>query len=142
MLANYAYDSLSRRSSVTFGNGVVQAFTYDPVTRLATHTNNLAATVNDLTQTFAYNTASQISSVTRSNDLYAWTGHANDNLSSTVNGLNQITNVGVKTITHGARGNITALGTNRLTGCRSMNHDPVHFQFCLSKEEGDAFKLK
>ena len=29
-----------------------------------------------------------------------------------------------------------------LTGCRSMNHDPVHFQFCLSKEEGDAFKLK
>jgi hypothetical protein len=38
--------------------------------------------------------ASQISSVTRSNDLYAWTGHTNANLSSTPNGLNQIGNVG------------------------------------------------
>ena len=111
VLATYQYDSLSRRSSLTFGNGVVQGFTFDPVSRLATHSNDLASTANDLTQTFAYNPASQIGSVTRSNDLYAWTGHTNDNLSSTANGLNQIGNVGAKSITHDAKGNITAVGT-------------------------------
>ena len=111
VLATYQYDSLSRRSSLTFGNGVVQGYTFDPVSRLATQTTDLASTANDLTQTFAYNPASQIGSVTRSNDLYAWTGHTNDNLSSTANGLNQIGNVGTKTITHDAKGNITAVGT-------------------------------
>ncbi len=56
---------------------------------------DLAATANDLTQTFSYTPASQIGSVTRSNDLYAWTGHTNDNLGSTPNGLNQIANVAI-----------------------------------------------
>jgi len=115
VLATYQYDSLSRRSSVTFGNGVVQGFTYDPVTRLATQTNDLASTASDLTQTFAYNPASQIASVTRSNDLYAWTGHFNQNDASTANGLNQIGNVGVKTITHDTKGNITGVGTDAYT---------------------------
>jgi RHS repeat-associated protein len=112
VLATYQYESLSRRSSVTFGNGVVQGFSYDNASRLATQTNDLAATANDLTQTFSYNPASQISSVTRSNDLYAWTGHANQDDGSTPNGLNQIANVGAKTVTHDSKGNITAVGTD------------------------------
>ncbi len=115
VLATYQYDSLSRRSSLTFGNGVVQSYTFDPVSRLATQTNDLASTANDLTQTFAYTPASQIGSVIRSNDLYAWTGHSNGNLSSTPNGLNQITNVGAQAITHDAKGNITAVGTQTYT---------------------------
>jgi RHS repeat-associated protein len=111
VLATYQYDSLSRRSSVTFGNGVVQNYTYDNAARLATQTNDLASTANDLTQTFAYNPASQISSVTRSNDLYAWTGHTNQNESSNPNGLNQITTYGAKSVTWDARGNMTAFGS-------------------------------
>jgi RHS repeat-associated protein len=137
VLATYQYDSLSRRSSVTFGNGVVQNYTYDPVTRLATQVTDLASTANDLTQTFAYNPASQITSVTRSNDLYAWTGHYNQNDSSTANGLNQIGNVGLtKTVTYDNRGNITAVGTdtygyaseNFLTsgpGGAALGYDPM-----------------
>ena len=87
-------------------------------------TNELASTANDLTQTFSYNPASQISSVTRSNDLEvyperrrrrrrrAWTGHFNQDAGSTPNGLNQIANVGAKTVTHDTKGNITAVGTD------------------------------
>jgi len=136
VLATYQYDSLSRRSSVTFGNGAVQNYTFDPVTRLATQITNLAATANDLTQTFAYNPASQISSVTRSNDLYAWTGHFNQNDGSTANGLNQIANAGAKTVTHDTKGNITAVGTDAYTyssenqlktgpGSAALSYDPM-----------------
>jgi len=79
--------------------------------RSASSRRYAGATANDLTQTFAYNPASQIASVTRSNDLYAWTGHFNQNDPSTANGLNQVGNLGSKTITHDTKGNITAVGT-------------------------------
>lgn len=39
LLATYAYDNLGRRTSVTFGNGVVQSNTFDAVSRLATLTS-------------------------------------------------------------------------------------------------------
>ena len=86
----------------------------------------LSSTANHLTQSFSYNPASQIGSLTRSNDLYAWTGHTNENLSSTPNGLNQITNVGAKSVTHDGRGNITAVGTDsRRRGSRRVR--PINF---------------
>ena len=115
VLATYQYDSLSRRSSLTFGNGVVQNFTYDSASRLASLSNNLSGTTNDLSATFAYNPASQIASTTRTGDAYAWTGHANQNDSSTPNGLNQVTNYGAKTITHDSKGNITGIGADTYT---------------------------
>jgi YD repeat-containing protein len=58
VLATYAYDNLGNRTSVTFGNGAAQAFSYDPVSRLSQLTNNLSGTANDLSATFAYNPAS------------------------------------------------------------------------------------
>lgn len=50
---------------MTFGNGSVQSYAYDGASRLGTHTTDLAATANDLTQSFSYNPASQIASGTR-----------------------------------------------------------------------------
>jgi YD repeat-containing protein len=35
VLADYAFDDLGRRTSVTYGNGAVQSYTFDPVSRLA-----------------------------------------------------------------------------------------------------------
>ena len=79
MLATFAYDDLGRRTSLTRGNGTVQSYGYDAVSRLATLTNDLAGTTNDLTPTFAYNPASaDRDSTVRTDDLYAWTGHATD----------------------------------------------------------------
>lgn len=115
VLATYAYDDLGRRTGVTFGNGSAQAYGYDPVSRLASLTNDLANTANDLSVTFAYNPASQIASTVRTGDAYAWTGHYNENRTGTANGLNQLTAVGTKALTHDARGNVTAFRTRAFT---------------------------
>ena len=136
VLATYAYDDLGRRTGLTFGNGAVQAYSYDPVSRLASLTNDLSGTGSDLSQTLAYNPASQITSAVRTGDAYAWTGHFNENKAGTPNGLNQLTQVGAKALTHDARGNVTAFGTKSftyssenllLTGPNgtSLGYDPV-----------------
>lgn len=87
VLATYAYDDLGHAKSLTFGNGVVQAYTVDAVSRLASLTNNLTGTANDLTATFAYNPASQIKSTMRTGDVYAWTGHGSGSTASVANGF-------------------------------------------------------
>ncbi len=114
VLASYAYDAIGRRTSVTFGNGSVQSFGYDAASRLDTLTNNLggAATTHDLTQTFSYNPAGQIASVSRSNDAYAWSNHYNVDRGYTLDGLNRIASIGATSFSYDGRGNLTSDGTN------------------------------
>jgi YD repeat-containing protein len=73
VLASYTYDNAGRRDLVTFGNGAVQDFTFDAAQRLQSLTNDLSGTASDLTQSFTYNPAGQIGSITRTNptDAYA-----------------------------------------------------------------------
>jgi YD repeat-containing protein len=111
ILAAYAYDNLGRRTSLTYGNGVVQSATFDAVSRASVLTNNLTGTVNDQSVTFTYNPASQIGSLTKTNDAYAWNGHYNVDRPYTANGLNQLTAAGVLALTYDARGNLTASGS-------------------------------
>ena len=136
VLATYAYDDLGRRTGLTFGNGATQSYGYDPVSRLASHANDLAGTANDLSQTFARNPASQIASQVRTGDAYAWTGHFNQNVAGAANGLNQLTSVGPKTLSHDSKGNVTAFGTRSFTyssenllvtgpGSTTLAYDPV-----------------
>jgi hypothetical protein len=61
---------------------------------------------------FTLNPAGEIATNTRSNDIYAYTGHANANVTGTANGLNQLTSVGGVSNSHDARGNVSAIGTN------------------------------
>ena len=100
---------LQRRTAVANGNGTTSSSTsFDPVSRLASLTHDLAGTLNDLTVTIsAYNPASQIVTQSRSNDLYAWTGHGNGSTDTVTNGLNQLATVGGVAATHDARGNLT-----------------------------------
>jgi RHS repeat-associated protein len=138
VLAAYAYDSVGRRSSVTYGNGSVQSFGYDAASRLSTLTNNLngSGTAHDLTQTFNYNPAGQIASVTRSNDAYAWQAHYNVDRSYAMDGLNRIMNVGSTAFAYDGRGNLTSDGTNSFTytsenllksgpGGATLGYDPL-----------------
>jgi YD repeat-containing protein len=90
VIASLAYDGLGRRESLTLGNGVATFYEYDPVSRLDELRLDFAGSANDLTSSFLYNPASQIVSTTRSNDAYAWTGHANGTTSTTADGRNQI----------------------------------------------------
>lgn len=117
VLATYAFDNVGRQSSVTFGNGSVQSFTYDAASRLSTLTNNLngGATTHDLTQTFNYSPAGQIASVTRSNDAYAWQAHYNVDRNYIADGLNRIMSAGGVGFSYDARGNLTSDGTNSFT---------------------------
>lgn len=137
VLATYGYDDLGRRTSLTFGNGESASYSYDAVSRLSQLVRNLggSVTTNDLTLTFAYNPASQISSTNRSNDLYAWTGHGNGTTSTTADGLNRIASWN-GTLTYDSRGNLASDGTlsysydseNRLADTSSTipyHYDPL-----------------
>ena len=135
VLAAYAYDNLGRRTSMTYGNGDVTAYAYDPVSRLSSLVNDLAGTASDQTTSFSYNSASQISQVTRGNDSYAWTGHYNVDRLTTYNGLNEIMTSGARSFGYDGRGNLTSDGTrtfgytseNRLAAAGSavVTYDPV-----------------
>jgi RHS repeat-associated protein len=138
VLATYAFDNLGRRTSVTFGNGSVQSFAYDPASRLATLTNDLggSTTTHDLTQTFNYSPAGQITNATRSNDAYAWQAHYNVDRSYVADGLNRIMNVGSTAFGYDGRGNLTSDGTGSYSytaenmlaigpGGAALSYDPV-----------------
>ena len=71
---------------------------------------SLAGTTQDLSLTFGYNPAGQITSRTSSNDAYAFTQSYNVDRSYTTNGLNQYTQTGSIAPTYDARGNLTQAG--------------------------------
>ena len=115
VLATYAYDAQDRRSSVTFGNGAVQTYGFDNLQQLASLTNDLSGTTNDLSVTLTNSPGKQIASTVRTGDTYAWTGHVATNRNYTSNGLNQYTASGSVTPTYDVRGNLTSAGTTTYT---------------------------
>jgi RHS repeat-associated protein len=114
-LGTYAYDDLGRRTTLTRGNGVVTSFGYDNASRLTSLASDLAGTAYDLTLGFGYNPASQITSTTRSNNLYSWTGATNVARNYTSNGLNQYSANTSTAFGYDARGNLTSSGSNLYT---------------------------
>jgi len=108
VLATFGYDDLGRRISLTYGNGAATTYAYDAVSRLATLTNDLTGTADDLTiGPMSYSPASQIMSQARSNDAFAWTGHGLGSTAGVANGLNQLTSIGGSATTHDTKGNLT-----------------------------------
>jgi YD repeat-containing protein len=136
VLATFGYDDLGRRTSLTRGNGTITSYGYDPASRLTSLAQDLAGSAYDLSLTFSHNPALQIVSNTRSNDLYAWTGHGSGTTGAIVNGLNQLTVQGATALSHDARGNMTFDGSrsfghtaeNRMTtinGALLLAYDPL-----------------
>jgi YD repeat-containing protein len=139
VIAAFTYDTRGRRASLVRGNGVVTNYNYDPASRLATLAHDLAGSSFDLSLGFTYNPAGQILSNTRSNDLYSHTLTPVGTITSTPNGLNQLTVHAGAAATHDARGNLTAEGgrtfsyssENLLTGftghgrIMSWTYDPL-----------------
>jgi RHS repeat-associated protein len=121
---------------VTRGNGSALSYAYDDVSRLTQLSDDLSGTANDQTITFGYNPAGQIVSAARSNDAYSYGALANQNVTDTHNGLNQVTAAGSVSVGHDARGNTNAIGSasygydsqNRMTsasGGVAMSYDPL-----------------
>lgn len=110
-LATYAWDDLSRRTTVTLGNGTTTSYGYSPQGALASLAHNLAGTAQDQTTTYTRNQVQEIVGHSWTNDLYQWAGYANGTKSYTANGLNQYTVAAGATISHDTRGNLTGDGT-------------------------------
>ena len=123
-LAAYAYDDLSRRTTLTLGNGTATTYGYDTQSALASLSQNLAGTAQDLTFTYTRNQTGQITAQDWSNNAYVWGGGTSGTVAYTANGLNQYTKAGALTLTYDTNGNLTGDGTwtytydldNRLKG--------------------------
>jgi RHS repeat-associated protein len=116
VLATYTFDNLGRRTGVAYGNGTSRTYAYDAVSRLAgmqlafpnTANNHVIGGVGGSGTPISYTPSSQIASIARSNDAYAWTGAYNVSRTYTANGLNQYTNSGGVTLGYDARGNLSS----------------------------------
>nr|WP_281174046.1 RHS repeat-associated core domain-containing protein [Methylomicrobium agile] len=109
-LAGYAYDDLSRRTTVTLGNGTTTTYGYDAQSGLASLAHNLAGTAQDTTWSYTRNQIQDIKTQSWSNDSYAWTGYSNGTRSYTANGLNQYATAQGATLSYDANGNLTGDG--------------------------------
>ncbi|MEN5145596.1 RHS repeat domain-containing protein [Brevundimonas diminuta] len=122
-IVGFAYDNLGRRTGISRSNGVNSTYGYDGAGRLTSLSHDVGGTAADVTYTYAYNPAGQITSKTTSNDAYLWTPSVGST-AYTLNGLNQVTAAGATSLTYDANGNLTHDGTrayafdaaNRLTG--------------------------
>lgn len=130
-----SYDNLGRRTSTGRGSSST-SYGFDGVSRLTSMTQNFAGGVGNGTSTFGYNPAYQVTSESRDNDTYAWTGAVAVNRNYTANGLNQYTAAGPASFTYDGNGNLTSDGSttyvydaeNRLiqnsTGA-TLEYDPL-----------------
>jgi len=82
------------------------------VSRLTALSQDVVGSGADVGWSFAFTPASQVASVTRDNDAYAWTGHYNVSRSYSVNGLNQYTLAGGASFAYDANGNLTNGGSS------------------------------
>lgn len=116
-LASYDYNAAGQRSGFSNGTGgaITTSYGYDGIGRLASLTNTPVVAGYANQYTFGYNPASQITSLTRSNDAFAFTGTYNVNRAYTANGLNQYTAAGSAAFTYDLNGNLTSDGTNSYT---------------------------
>ena len=114
-VAAIVYNAQGLRASSTRA-GVTTTYGYDDMLRLSSLFDNLVSTPSDLTSTFGYNPASQITTRARDNAAYIFDqNHSFDRLHS-ANGLNQYTQIVTPAATHtlcyDANGNLTLDGTS------------------------------
>jgi RHS repeat-associated protein len=111
-VATYGYDALGARASLTRPNAASTSYAPDAARRLQQITHDLSGTGFDLTTTFAYNPAGQITSKTVSNDAaYTWTPPTSTTPAQ-FDGQNQLTSFAGTAVTDDANGNVwTGLGS-------------------------------
>ena len=113
-LQTTAYNANGTRGNDSRWNNYLN-YAYDTVQRLSqkqvlqTASGTTAETVR---WNYTFNPASQLASVSRTNDAYAFTGNYNVSRAYTANGLNQYTAAGAASFCYDANGNLTADGAS------------------------------
>lgn len=104
------YDDTAKLKSLALAGGGTTGYNYDPIGRLDSFTHNLNGSAYDVTTGFSYNSAGQVATRTVSNDVFAYRGNQNIIGSYAINGLNQYTSAGGKTISYDNNSNLTSDG--------------------------------
>ncbi len=108
------YDNAGRLAQNLSGSWTYYA--YDGVGRLTGQNEALTGSgAGSVNTVLGYNPANQITSRTRSNNAYSFTGYANANRAYTVNGLNQYGSAGGVGFGYDSNGNLTASGSTAYT---------------------------
>jgi YD repeat-containing protein len=89
VLAEFTYDDYGRRKTLERGNGVDTTYTFDAAGDLDSLVNDLVGTSDDVTLSFDYNVASQITERTTSNADYEWDNYTAFTDGYVSNGLNR-----------------------------------------------------
>ena len=113
-MLDVVYNSAGRRSAIlrnyNANAGTVAtrtSYQFDNALRLRNLVQDFSGTNQDLTNTFVYNPANQVTQLIQSNSLYLYAGNQNRTGTYTVNGLNQYTAVGSEMISYDNNGNLT-----------------------------------
>lgn len=112
VLATFVYDNLGRRTAYGRGNGTIANYSYDAGARFAGLSQDLAGTAYDLSLTYNYNAADQLTRRLGQNAAYAWTEQYDVVRPYTANGLNQYTQSGPVSLFYDTRGNLTTSGAD------------------------------
>ena len=110
-LINVTYNPGSQRETLTRAGSATTTYTFDDVARLESLQQDFNGTTNDLTSSFSYNPARQVTSLTLSNDLFHYQGNQNRLGSYTPNGLNQYTHIAGQPLSYDTNGNLTNDGS-------------------------------
>ena len=113
-LASYAYDDLSRRTTVTLGNNTSTSYGYDTHNNLSSLAHDLSGTAQDISYGYSRNLLNEIGRQSFSNDAYQWAGvpgnATNGTRNYTTNGLNQYTSAAGDTLSYNPRGLLNVNG--------------------------------
>jgi len=109
-LATYAYDNIGGVLALNLGDGTASAYQRDGLSRATSQTLDLdgAATVYDAADSYTYNPAGQVKSVTQSNSRYRFASLYAGSTVYAVNGLNQYGALNGATLTYDAGGNFVS----------------------------------
>ncbi|MGN6424381.1 MAG: RHS repeat-associated core domain-containing protein [Asticcacaulis sp.] len=100
----YDYDNYGRRAHMYRSSGQTTTYAYDNTSRLT------GLTQPSNTYGFTYTQADQIKTRTQTNTAFRYTPGANQSISYSINGLNQVANINGANFGYDARGNTTSDG--------------------------------
>ncbi len=114
-LLTVAYQPNGSLNNIARIGGAVTSVTLDNANRMSKLFQDFAGTANDLTNTFTYNPAGQMTRLVQSNNLYSYVGADTRTGNYIPNGLNEYANINGQTISYDANGNLTGDGSTTYT---------------------------
>lgn len=110
VMSRWIYNSQGLVENVAEKSGSGVTWAYDALGRLTSQNDVFAGGAGNVSATFGFNPANQITSKTTSNDAYAFAGQYAVDRSYSANGLNQYTGAGPATFAYDVNGNLVGDG--------------------------------